>query len=105
MDFQTEIIAEYTRELAITRRTFEAIPEDADFTYKPHAKSMPLGRLFGHTIESAGEWAVSTLPTDGLEFPPDHKVEAYIPASKAAGIERFDTESAKALEALKNLAP
>jgi uncharacterized damage-inducible protein DinB len=84
---------------------FEAIPADADFTYKPHPKSMSLGRLAGHTAELGGEWAITTLTTDKLEFPADHKWEAYIPASKEALLERFDKETAEAKAALAGFAP
>ena len=92
MDFQQEIIAEFDRETANTRKMFEAIPADADFTYKPHAKSMTLGRLAGHISDTAGEWAISTLATPGLEFPADHKFEPYVPASKDALLEQFDEQ-------------
>jgi uncharacterized damage-inducible protein DinB len=105
MDFQKELIAEYDREIAKTRKMLEAIPADADFTYKPHPKSMSLGRLAGHTAELGGEWAITTLTTDKLEFPADHKWEAYIPASKEALLERFDKETAEAKAALAGFAP
>jgi len=105
MDFQKELIAEYDREIAKTRKMLEAIPADADFTYKPHPKSMSLGRLAGHTAELAGEWAITTLTTDKLEFPADHKWEAYVPASKKALLERFDKETAEAKTALAGFAP
>jgi uncharacterized damage-inducible protein DinB len=95
MDFQKELIAEYDREAAKTRKMLEAIPDDADFTYKPHAKSMALGRLAGHLSESAGDWAFHTLTVDKLEFAADHKFEPYIPASKAAMLERYDQDVAK----------
>ena len=48
MDIQKELIAEYDREAARTRKILEAIPADADFTWKPHTKSMSLGQLAGH---------------------------------------------------------
>ncbi|MGD0789406.1 MAG: DinB family protein, partial [Terracidiphilus sp.] len=68
-------------------------------------KSMSLGRLAGHTAELGGEWAITTLTTDKLEFPADHKWEAYIPASKEALLERFDKETAEAKAALAGFAP
>jgi hypothetical protein len=59
MDFQQELIAEYDREAASTRKMLAAIPADADFTYKPHPKSMSLGNLAGHIAETtAGDWAI-----------------------------------------------
>jgi len=100
MDFQKELIAEYDREAANTRKMLEAIPDDADFAYKPHPKSMSLGRLAGHLSDTTGEWAVSTLTTDKLEFPEGHKFEPYIPASKAAMLEQYDKQVADAKKAL-----
>ena len=82
MDFQQELIAEYDRETAKTRKMLDAIPADADFTWKPHPKSFSLGRLAGHTAEMAGDWPIHTLTLNKMEFPADHKFEPYIPASK-----------------------
>jgi uncharacterized damage-inducible protein DinB len=101
MNFQKELIVEYDTEMAKTRKMLDAIPADADFTWKPHTKSMPLGRLAGHIAELAGKWAVSVLTMDKLE----HNAESYIPASKAALLERFDTEVATAKAALAGFTP
>ncbi len=90
MDFQKELLAEYERETALTRKMLDAIPVDADLTYKPHAKSMPLGRLAGHLTDMTGDWAMHTLTQDKLEFAADHKWDPYVPASKAAVLEKFD---------------
>ena len=79
MDFQKELLAEYDRETAKTRKMLEAIPADADFNYKPHPKSMALGRLAGHITDMTGDWALHTLTLDKLEFPADHKWEQYVP--------------------------
>jgi uncharacterized damage-inducible protein DinB len=105
MDFQKELIAEYDSEAAKTRKMLEAIPADIDFTYKPHPKSMALGRLAGHIAETAGQWASGTLLMDKLEFPADHKFEPYVPASKEALLERYDKEVAETKAALAGFAP
>ena len=105
MDFQKELIAEYDRETAKTRKIFEAIPADADFTWKPHPKSMSLGHLAGHVSDTAGEWAISTLTTDKLEFPADHKWDPYVPASKEALLERFNGQIAQAKAELAKFVP
>ncbi len=102
MDFQQELIAEYDRELAITRKMLEAVPADADFAWKPNPKSMSLGRLAGHVAECAGEWAISTLTLDKLEFPKDHKFVPYIPASTADLLKTFEEQTAKGKAALKD---
>ncbi|MGA9070302.1 MAG: DinB family protein [Terracidiphilus sp.] len=90
MDFQKDLIAEYDRETASTRKMLEAIPADADFAYKPHPKSMSLGRLAGHLTDFTGEWALNALLKDKLDIPADHKWEQYVPASKQALLEKFD---------------
>ncbi len=48
MDIQKELVAEYESETAKSRKMLEALPADVDFTWKPHAKSMTLGRLVTH---------------------------------------------------------
>jgi uncharacterized damage-inducible protein DinB len=100
LDFQKELIAEYDRETAKTRKLLEAIPEDVDFNFKPHPKSMPLGRLAGHLTEMAGDWAVHSLELDKLEFPADYKWETYEPPSKAALLEKYDSQLPRARAAL-----
>jgi uncharacterized damage-inducible protein DinB len=105
MDFQQELIAEYDRETAKTRKMLEAIPADADFTWKPHPKSMSLGQLAGHISNTAGEWAITTFTTDKLEFTADHKFEPYVPASDKAMLEKFDSQVAEAKAALASFAP
>lgn len=103
MDCQKDLLAEFDRETAKTRKIFEALPDGVDFTYKPHPKSMPLGRLVGHISDMTGAWAMDTLTKDKLDFPADYKWEAYIPESKAALVEKFDRElplTRKELEAI-----
>jgi len=56
MDFQKALIAEFDRETATTRKVLGAIPDSADFTWKPHDKSMPLGKLAGHVSDTNGDW-------------------------------------------------
>ena len=104
MDFQKELMAEFDREVVLTRKMLEAIPADADFAWKPHQKSMSLGRLAAHTAETAGEWAVSTLVNDRVEVSmKDFK--PWIPATKAEVLERFDKDTAQVRTALVGFAP
>ena len=105
MDIQKELIAEYDREVATTRKILAAIPADVDFAWKPHEKSMKLGQLAGHIAETAGEWALTTLTTEKLEFPAGHKFESYIPASTEALLARMDKETGEAKGALAAMTP
>jgi uncharacterized damage-inducible protein DinB len=104
MDIQKELIAEFDRELASTRKVLAAIPEDADFTWKPNPKSFSLGRLAGHVAETPCEWALHTVTTDKLEWTAE-SYKPYIVSSTAAMLERFDKESAEARAALVALDP
>lgn len=105
MDIQKELVTEYDREAARTRKILEALPEGADFGWKPHEKSMTLGKLAGHVTDMTGDWALHTLTKDKLEFPADHKWEQYMPASKAELLEKFDRELPAARAALLAVTP
>lgn len=105
MDFQKALIAEYDRETASTRKMLEAIPADVDFNYKPHPKSMSLGRLAGHVAETAGQWAMSALAKDKIEMAAGEKYEPYIPASKEALLARFDKETGETKAVLAAFKP
>ena len=105
MDCEKELLAEYDRETARTRKMLEALPEEADWSFKPHEKSMSLGRLAGHITDMTGDWALHTLNLDKLDFPADHKWEPYIPESKAALLAKFDAGLPAARAALAGIAP
>lgn len=103
MDFQKELIAEYDRETAMTRKVLEAIPDDADLAWRPHAKSMALGQLAGHVADTTGDWAVHTLTVDKLEWNPKMKPE--LPASKNDLLTKFDSQVAAVKPALARMTP
>lgn len=105
MDFQKELLAEYDREIKKTRKILEAIPDGADYGWKPHPKSMTLGRLAGHVAETAGDWGLHALTLDKLEFPTGHKFDAYVPESKQALLDKFEGELGKVRAALAGLSP
>jgi uncharacterized damage-inducible protein DinB len=105
MNAQKALIAEFDREAANTRKMLDAIPADADFSYKPHPKSMSLGVLAGHVSDMTGDWGFHALTLDKLEFPANHKWEPYVPASKAALLEKFDRQLAQTRAALADIAP
>ena len=53
MTLSETLLPEFDQEMIYTRRTLERIPEDK-LDWKPHAKSMTLGRLAGHIAELPG---------------------------------------------------
>ena len=97
MPIRDSLIPEYEMELKNTRKMLERVPmEKAD--WKPHEKSMSLGRLAVHVAEIPG-WMTVTITTDELDF-----AKGYTP-NKAASNEEllklFDDNAAKALDELK----
>jgi uncharacterized damage-inducible protein DinB len=66
MGVSGEFLPEFDLEMAAARRTLERIPEDK-LDWKPHAKSMTLGRLAGHIAELPG-MGVSVMKDDALDF-------------------------------------
>lgn len=62
------LIPEYDQEMATTRRMLERIPDDK-FTWKPHEKSMELGRLSGHIAEIPA-WIPMINNQDALDIAP-----------------------------------
>jgi uncharacterized damage-inducible protein DinB len=104
MDIQNELIAEYDRELASTRKMLDSIPASADLNWKANPKSMTLGRLAAHVAETAGAWGVDTLSKNGLDFDMA-SYKPWQPASKGEVLERFDKDTAKAKQILASLDP
>jgi uncharacterized damage-inducible protein DinB len=87
MALKDAILPEFDHEMASTRRLLERVPEDRP-DWKPHAKSMPLGRLAAHVAEIPG-YGLMTLETDELDFASGK----YVPArfeSRAQLLELFD---------------
>ena len=105
MDIQKELIAEFDREVASTRKVLAAIPADADFGWKPNPKSFSLGRLAGHVAETPCEWAMSTLTTERLDWVAGEGYKPYAIENVVAMLEKFDKESAEAKAALAALDP
>ncbi|HZT38593.1 MAG TPA: DinB family protein [Bryobacteraceae bacterium] len=64
MPINQMLLTEFDQEMANTRKVLERYPEGkAD--WRPHEKSMTLGRLSGHVVELPG-WTVPTLRQDSL---------------------------------------
>jgi uncharacterized damage-inducible protein DinB len=103
MDIQKELAAEFDRETESTRKLLTAIPDSADFSWKPHDKSMALGKLAGHVADTNGDWAVHTLTTDRLEWDPS--MNSAPPSTKSELLERFEKQVAEAKPALAAMTP
>src|SRR5258707_1699042 len=87
MSFKQLYIEELDREAARTRRALEQVPLGRD-DWKPHPKSMPLGRLAG-LVASMPSWISLIIDQDELNLTPpagsgqyrqpstDHLVQAH----------------------------
>ena len=85
------------RELAVTRKVLERLPEK-DFGWKPHEKSMHLGRLAMH-VATLPQWMVTTITQDDLDFakPPQIRTDS---TSHADLLAEFDKNVAAVKVAL-----
>ena len=68
MNFTQQYLEELEREAARTKRTLEQVPTGKD-DWKPHAKSMPLGRLAG-LVASMPSWVSLIIDQDELNLTP-----------------------------------
>lgn len=85
----TSLLPEFDLEMANTRKVLERVPE-ADFAWKPHAKSFSMGELAGHVASIPG-WMTSTLVDDAFDVSPGG-VPASFPkaASAKEAVAMFD---------------
>jgi uncharacterized damage-inducible protein DinB len=90
-------IAELKHEAPSTKRILERIP-DGKFYWKPHQKSMTLGRLASHVAELPG-FLNSILTMDELDFAKGH----YKPSHANTQEELMSVFQLKLTEVLKTL--
>ena len=93
------LLPEFVQEMASTRKLLANLPEDK-LEYKPHPKSMALGRLAGHVAEMPG-WIAMLPGKDKLEIPPDWKPN--IATSREQLLKAFDENVAAGHAALAGL--
>jgi uncharacterized damage-inducible protein DinB len=91
------LAAELQQEAKTTRRILERVPEGS-FDWKPHDKSMSLGRLAGHVAELPS-LIVPALTQDELDFAAG-TYQPFLPSSTAELLEKFDGNIDKAVELL-----
>ncbi|MEP6725593.1 MAG: DinB family protein [Bacteroidota bacterium] len=92
-------IAELKYEAANTRKMLERIPEDK-FAWKPHDKSMTIGRLASHIAEIP-VWVNRTLEADTFDFATAPLVRNTY-ENTAALLKVFEEKQAAAITALQN---
>jgi uncharacterized damage-inducible protein DinB len=90
------LLPEFDQEMKNTRRLLERVPEDK-FAYKPHEKSMTLGRLASHVAELPG-WAKHAIELEGLDITPGQQPTSA--QSRQELLAMFDKNVAEARELL-----
>src|SRR6185503_11627947 len=92
------LFAELDREAPRTRRALEQVPLGRD-DWKPHAKSMPLGRLAG-LVASMPSWIPLIIDQDQLELNPRDGGQYQQPSTDQL-VEVHDTHVKKARGSLQ----
>ena len=93
------LLKELEMEMPNTRKTLERIPKN--FDWKPHSKSMTVGRLSQHLAEIP-HWAVEAISVDELDLAPAGGPPQPAPpmASSSQILEAFDKNVSDAKAAL-----
>ncbi|MGH9690841.1 MAG: DinB family protein [Candidatus Acidiferrales bacterium] len=90
------LLPEFDQEVKSTRKLLECVP-DGKFEFKPHEKSMTLGRLAAHVAEMPN-YMIGTLSMDSLNFTGEEK--PFAPATRQELLDAFDKTAAQAREML-----
>jgi uncharacterized damage-inducible protein DinB len=98
MKLTQQLLAELEREAPRTRRALEQVPAGKD-EWKPHPKSMPLGRLAG-LVASMPSWVTLILEQDELDLTPPPGGGQYQQPATDQLVETHDKHVAKARESL-----
>ena len=96
MTISEMLLPEFDQEMASTHSMLDRVPEDK-FGWKPHDKSMTMGRLASHVAEMPN-WAVFTIKQDNLEMTPGQK--PFIAATKTELMDALAKNTAAAREAI-----
>jgi uncharacterized damage-inducible protein DinB len=100
MALRDTILPEFDHEMATTRRTLERVPEGKP-DWKPHDRSMTLGRLAGHLAELPN-FAVMTFQGDSFDFqaPGAPPMQPTVMTSRKQLLDLFDKNVAAARAAI-----
>ena len=75
MKLGESMLPEFDHEMANARKTLERVPV-SKFDWKPHEKSMPMGRLASHVAEIPG-WVGAILESDSFDTNPPGGKSGY----------------------------
>jgi uncharacterized damage-inducible protein DinB len=102
MAITDSLLPEFDHEMGTTRRLLERVPE-AEFTWKPHGKSMSLGELSDH-LTGLVAWTNDVLSATSFDLESaGDSFKAKNPASREALLSAFDGAVAGARRALASV--
>ncbi len=101
MSITTAFIGELKHECALTKKMLERVPLDKK-EWKPHEKSMTLGRLATHVAEIS-HWVSDIIHVDDFDFMNNFNFNPPAAASTAELLEIFQTNLDKALSDLSGI--
>ena len=104
MSIAQSLLPEFDQEMATTRKILACVPEGKN-DWKPHPKSMTLGRLAGHVAELPG-WGTMTMQQTELDIAPvgGPPFAPGIFSTKEKTLQGFDQQVAAARAALAKAA-
>ncbi len=102
MPITDALLPEFDHEMGVTRRLLERVPE-ADFGWKPHEKSMSLGRLATH-LAFIPQWVdiITTAPEFDMTGDPEAR-SPRVPATRQDLVDTFDRHIAATRSRLVSL--
>ena len=98
MTIAESVLPEFDREMGLTRRVLERVPE-GQFAWKPHEKSTTLGRLAEHLTEMP-QWLAVSITEPGIDLGTGRPPEYKAPDTRAAVLAQFDKHVAMGRSAL-----
>jgi uncharacterized damage-inducible protein DinB len=97
MTMSQALLPEFDNEMKLTRKALERLPDDK-FQWKPHPKSMTMGRLAGHLAELPA-FGTAIIQTEGINFDKGEYKPAVV-NNRAEVLELFDKNVAATREAI-----
>lgn len=94
-------IAELKHEASLTRKMLEKVPVEKK-DWKPHEKSMSLGRLATHIAETI-KWISNIRHIDDFDFAKDFNFKQHVAASQNELLQLFQTNLDNAVSDLSSM--
>ncbi|MES2704364.1 MAG: DinB family protein, partial [Bacteroidota bacterium] len=99
MPLNQSLVAELQKEAANTRKMLERVPASKN-DWKPHEKSMKLGRLATHVAELSG-WVTMVMATDELDWA-NFDYKPLVAETTEDLLEKHDENVTQAIAILEN---